>query len=467
MSRNPYILLIISLFASCVSNNSPKADGTYFGGEIINPIRNYITITKDLAIIDTVQLDRRNRFMYQFKDFSEGLYQFNHGEVQIFHIEEGDSLMARVNTKEFDESLYYSGYGSERSNFLIEMFLLWENESDNFNPNYQKSPENFKKVIDSLNAVRKSKVDKLLAKKEYSEDFQEIALAATYYDNYQRLETYPFPHYTKNRIAFIRALPESFYRFRDSINLNNENLRDLFPYQRYVNAYLDQQAFINYGSKKSYDRLSYTHNINKIQLIDSLIKEPIQRDRLLNRIAREFIANSNNTQEVNEVFDMIMSSASLAETREIVTTLHNNHKSMEAGNRIPDVTLVDTTGKPTSLISHIKRPTVIFFWSDRSKGRMFNSHSKVADLKSKYPEFDFIGITVNDDHKRWVKTIASNKYKSDVEYRFSQPNEGRKSLVVNDLNKTIVVNSDGTILNSHANLHNSNFENDLLAYLNQ
>lgn len=467
MTRYPFIISILLIFTGCVSKQSQKADGTYFGGEIINPVRNYITITKDLAVIDTVQLDRRNRFMYRFENFSEGLYQFNHGEVQIFHIEKGDSIMARVNTREFDESLSYSGYGSERSNFLLEMFLLWEKESEDFNYNYQKSPDHFKKVVDSLNALRKIRVDKLLSRKEYSDDFKEIALAAAYYDNFQRLETYPFPHYTKNKVAFIQGLPKRFYSFRKSVDLNNENLRDLFPYQRYVNAFLDQQAFLKYGLSQPYDRLSFAHNTNKIKIIDSLIKEPVQKDRLLSRIAREFIANSNNAQEVNEIFDRIKKSASYQETINRVTALHENHKSMETGNKIPDVALVDTSGNSGSLLSYIKRPTVLFFWSDRSKGRMFNSHNKAIDLKSKYPEFDFIGITINDDHKRWLKILASNNYTSQFEYRFLFPNEGRKSLVVNDLNKTIVIKKDGTILNSHANLHNANFENDLLSYLNQ
>lgn len=453
--------------SSCVSNNSPKAEGTYFGGEIINPVRSYITITKDLTVIDTIPLDRRNRFLYTFKNFEEGLYQFNHGEVQIFHIEKGDSLLARVNTKEFDESLSYSGFGSERSNFLIEMFLLWENESETFNLNYQKSPENFKKVIDSLNILRKSKLDKLLEGNKISKKFHEIALAATYYDNYQRLETYPFPHVTKDRIKFIENLPLDFYNFRSSVNLNNDNLRDLFPYQRYVNAYLDHEAFKKYGSKQAYDRLSFTHNLSKLQLIDNLVTEPLQRDRLLYRIAREFIANSNKSKEVHEIFEKIQALASQQKTKDLIATLQDNHRSMEAGNTIPNVTLVNTNGEPTALIKCIERPTVFYFWSDQSKGRMFNSHLKVTDLKSKYPEFNFIGITINDDHERWLRTLESNNYTSAVEYRFSNSNEGRKFLVVNDLNKTIVVNSDGTILNSHANLHNANFENDLLAYLNQ
>ena len=47
-------------------------------------------------------------------------------------------------------------------------------------------------------------------------------------DNYQRLETYPFPHNFKDKVTFIRGLPDDFYSFRKSVNLNNDILRELF-----------------------------------------------------------------------------------------------------------------------------------------------------------------------------------------------------------------------------------------------
>ena len=44
-------------------------------------------------------------------------------------LQEGDSILIRLNTKEFDESLVFSGQGSEINNFLIEMFLAHEEEN--------------------------------------------------------------------------------------------------------------------------------------------------------------------------------------------------------------------------------------------------------------------------------------------------------------------------------------------------
>lgn len=467
MKQLLYVLIIFTTLIGCTSETKEKASSTYFGGEIINPLGNYLLIIRDLETVDTIPLDRRNRFMYEFKDFEEGLYQFRHGEHQVFHLEEGDSLMLRVNTKEFDESISFSGYGAERSNYLIDMFLHWENEGKNFSRNYQKSPENFKIVLDSLDAIKVKKLEKLLAKKEFSEDFQEIARMSTFLGNYQRLESYPLAHYSKDKMAFIESLPSNFYSFRESLDLNNANLRNLFSYQRYINAFLDQEAFKSYGAKGSYNRFSYLHNLRKAEIIDSLITEPIQRDRWLNRIAREFIANSNNQLEVDLIFQKLETLAVHPATKNSIASLNNNHKSMQAGHSIPEVSLVNAAGVVTTLSEQIKAPTVIYFWSDLSKSRMSNSHLKAADLKSKYPEFDFIGININDDHKRWVHTLNSKKYNPECEFRLSQSNEGLRKLVVSDLNKTIVLDKNGVILNSHANLHHSRFENDLLAYLNQ
>jgi len=123
-------VIIAFLFYSCKNEDTNKANGTYIAGEIVNPVQSYILLYKNEEITDSIPLDRNNRFSYKFDDFEPGLHRLIHGEFQIVHIEEGDSILMRLNTKEFDESLTFSGYGGEKNNFLINKFLHWEEEND-------------------------------------------------------------------------------------------------------------------------------------------------------------------------------------------------------------------------------------------------------------------------------------------------------------------------------------------------
>ena len=70
-----YILFITSLIG-CNSSNDTH---TYFGGKIINPKSNYVILHSMGKVIDTLYLDKYNKFLGKFKNTNEGLYYFEHG----------------------------------------------------------------------------------------------------------------------------------------------------------------------------------------------------------------------------------------------------------------------------------------------------------------------------------------------------------------------------------------------------
>ena len=56
-----------------------------------------------------------------------GLFNFFHPpEFQYLIINKGDSLVLRLNSLDFDESLIFSGKGSAKNNYLINVFLKHE-----------------------------------------------------------------------------------------------------------------------------------------------------------------------------------------------------------------------------------------------------------------------------------------------------------------------------------------------------
>ena len=72
------------------------------------------------------------------------MYYFRHGnENQYIYLEPQDSLMLRLNTWDFDESIVFAGKGAERNNILIDCFLQEERDNKMFYELNQLTPDNF------------------------------------------------------------------------------------------------------------------------------------------------------------------------------------------------------------------------------------------------------------------------------------------------------------------------------------
>jgi hypothetical protein len=463
------LLVVASLISviGCTSDSKDKASHTYFGGEIVNPKSHKVTIYKDTLFIDSVILDAKNRFLYKFGDeFKPGLYRFSHWENQVAYIEEGDSLLFRVNTMEFDESISFSGFGASKNNLLIDFFLMNEEENDNLGVYYQRSPEDFTYTLDSLRNIRMKKWERFLEKREPSLGFEKVARTSIFYDNFERKEAYPFSHYGKDKLGFIKSLPADFYRFRESVKINDEDLYSSYSMQRYLIRHLDHLAYLKYGHDKPYDYNSYIHNAHEMDIIDSLITSPLIKDRLLRRAALSVIANNNDIEEVERIYERFNKYAKSERLRASMKRRYDNYTITAAGNKIPDQLLVDSEGRINSITANVNATTVLYFWSFNNKQHMDDSHRKIAELRSKYPEIDFLGINTDKDPLRWSNTIKQQNFPVVNEFQFMDTRKALRELSIYVPHKVIIVDKYSRILNSHANLYNVHFETELLEYLN-
>ncbi|MEC7880176.1 MAG: hypothetical protein VX718_02495, partial [Bacteroidota bacterium] len=115
-------------FNSC-NNNDPSV--FYIGGEIINPSSSNVNIYRNNIKIDSVELDDNNTFFKQINNINSGIYRIEHlPEYQNILVDKGDSIWIRVNGEDFSESLSFTGKGSSKNNFLIDISNYLSNEDD-------------------------------------------------------------------------------------------------------------------------------------------------------------------------------------------------------------------------------------------------------------------------------------------------------------------------------------------------
>jgi hypothetical protein len=119
----PLSIVTLSTLSSCKKVFEEDNYVAYFGGEIVNPQNNFILFLKDNEVIDTIFLDAKNRFLHKFDSLAPGLYTFKHlPEYQYVYFDKNDSLMVRLNTQNFDNSIAFCGRGDEKTIILLRHF---------------------------------------------------------------------------------------------------------------------------------------------------------------------------------------------------------------------------------------------------------------------------------------------------------------------------------------------------------
>ncbi|MGM5471089.1 TlpA family protein disulfide reductase [Flavobacteriaceae bacterium LMO-SS05] len=460
-----FLLLLTTL--NCKHNTGEHDDYAFLGGQIINPSNDYVLLYNPKDEVDTLYLDHNNRFLRKLSNFESGLYTFVHGgEFQWILLEPKDSLLLRLNTIDFDESLVFTGNGARKNNYLIKTFL--ENEADNykFRKWCQLEPEKFEQVLDSVRTIKLDEFHTFLSQKEYSELFKTIAKTSINYNYYASKEMYPFGYYGYGNLIHYKDLPDGFYDFRKDIDYNIEALSDFYTYNKFLYSHFNNLALQKFYKTATHQDIfnskSVIYNLEKLNLIDSLVSSKMIKNNLLKFTTRDFISSSKDSLETKQVLNSFLQKTSSEKDKEIINSLVYSIKGLKQGNKLPPLVLIDYTDQEVMLDSIITKPTVIYFWSSTLPLLMKNTHFKVSQLRTKFPNIDFVGININDnDNSHWKNILDQYNFPVAKEFQFRDPNKAHEALAINSVNKSILVGKDIKIINANALLFTSEFEEQL------
>nr|WP_321246720.1 hypothetical protein [uncultured Psychroserpens sp.] len=460
-------LIIVSiltsfLFIGCDSE-SEISDIAYFGGEIINPNNNYVTLYNNESERDTILLDARNRFVYKIKDLKAGLYHFTHGgEFQTLLIEPNDSIMLRLNTNDFDESLVYTGNGSKKNNYLIKAFLNDEVVSKKFYKLQHLEPEEFESHIDKAKRQRIENLERFVLKQETSLLFKKIAEAGINYSYYTYKEKYPFGYFGNNKLIHYKDLPDGFYDYRSNVDFNDVALSGVYSYNKFMDWYFHNTALKEYyhdGSHHKFDRQALDYNLEKLRLIDSVIDNKTIKNYVLKHATRVFVYNSSSAEQSKSMLDSYMEKSTNDVDKKYIENLVNSTLSLYPGNKVPSIQIVDFNSNIINLHDVIKAPTVIYCWSSNFKFSYRNNHYMMKNLKTKYPDMNFIAININDMNTiSWKKTLNLLKYPTENEYMFKNPNEAIQKFAIANSQKVLIVDYKGHIIESNIDLFSTDID---------
>lgn len=457
------LYLFVLVLAGC-SQDEKKSPSVFFAGEIVNPNSDYVVLYKDNVVLDSAKLDNNNRFSFVLGDIDEGLHHFETSrEVQYLFLEKGDSIQIRLNTIDFDESLVFSGEGSEINNFLLDLFLANEEEEKLISSTYfNLEPEEFNERIEALRNEKHTNLGQLTSETELSQAEQEIAEISINYTYYNYKEKYPFEHRKKTGKRTLHTLPDSFYAYRDSVSFNSRSLNYLTPYYDFVQSHMNNLSYIGCSEKCGVENEKITNHLHfnrhKLNLIDSLVQETELKDNLFRKVAFDYLLMAHDTETNNEIFitDFHLRSGNNRHIEEI-NGLYDDIRKIQPKKEIPNIQVTDANGNKISLQEIAKDKKVVFyFWSGTNKRFFKDIHKRIKQLSSTKKEYTFVGINIDTEKSTWKGMIANAKLNPANQYIAENFDELSKALVLHKLNKCIIT-EDAKIVNAFTTMWAANF----------
>lgn len=455
------LLLAFSvLLISCSS--SVKKNTVLFAGEIVNPSSEYVVLYKGSHIVDSAKLDKTNRFAFELESIEGGLYHFNHEpEVQYVYLEKGDSLLMRLNTQYFDESLVFSGTNEDVNNFLLDLFLSDEEEERNIRANYfNLESEEFSEQIAKLRNEKLLILGTIQKESSLSQKAFDIAKSSIDYTYYRYKEIYPFEHKRKLKEDVLHEVEDDFYSYRKNVNYNDKELTYLRPYYDFMKSHLGNISYMTCKNKcKNLTDLGGNQlhfNRHKLNVIDSLVVEKDLRDNLFRNVAFNYLLKEHDSPENHSVFisDFQKVSSNNMHINEI-ENLYNGIQSMQPNGTIPAVnvmSIIDSTTTLTDIARNNK--TVFYFWSGTNKNHYQNVFKRVNELSKTKPDYQFVGINIKTDKENWAGIIDSYNLDTSKQYRSEDFKEISEKLILYPMNKCIITD-DALIVNAFSNIYNN------------
>jgi len=453
-----YTLFLLVLLSSCAKDEDYSA---YFSGEVINPHTRYVLFSKGNKVIDTLKLDNHNRFFIKFDSLTPGLYSFKHDpEYQYVYFDKNDSLMVTVNTADFDRSVTFSGRGDRKNNFMMELYMLNEIDRhkayDVYNYDYKK----FSHITDSIFAVRKTFYDKNKKDIQWGKDFDFYAKTRLGLNYYSKKEYYPYIYARRTGEDVQPTLPKDYYSFRKNINLNDSRLIGFSPYMRYLNAMLNNMAITRNFSNGNVAEEALRNNIDKLNIADSLFSNNEVKNEVLNTVAFNYLLEDQNIANNQKFLDRYMQLSTDKSRDNEIRKIGQAIDKLKVGTKLPGVGLVDVANNDFNITKDIKKETVVFFWTSCARVHIERINQKVNELKKQHPAINFIAVNVDSDAE-WKKTIPVYKFDNVVQLRSKNFDALREKWVITKINRTIILNADGTIKNAFTNLLDEKFAESL------
>ncbi|PHS10360.1 MAG: thioredoxin [Kordia sp.] len=429
---------------SCKKEDVKPVDYALFSGKITNNNTDSVFVKgKDFSKAIVVKED--GTFSDTLK-ISNGKFIVKIGpETSGFHLKQGDNLNLTINTKEFDETISYTGEGAVVNNYLAKAYMLEEVTNAKMNPRelFASAPEVF---TSKVKAVLTS-ADSLLTSFDIKDvDFVASAKKNNNFTYLAALKNYP-NYYKMVTGGKEVVLPEGFSKELEGLDL--DNALDFDSSDAYKGLVMgDIQGKATEATEKD-STLSFAMSF--INQIKGLKSDNIKQ-ALLPNVAREIKAGND---ESDAIYKEIIAIATDKKFKESLTKQLADSKKLAKGNPSPIFENYENHAGGTTSLADLKGKFVYIdmwaTWCGPCKREIPFLKEVEKEFHGKNIEFVSISVDRKNAHETWVNMIkekemtgvqlfADNNFKSKFAVEYG----------VNSIPRFILLDPNGNIVSADA-----------------
>jgi peroxiredoxin len=229
----------------------------------------------------------------------------------------------------------------------------------------------------------------------------------------------------------------------------------------YLSHLLDNLGSVKYHNHFSNIDLALTTNINKLNIADTLIRNEKVKNNILNTIAFSYLLEDQNMVNNQKFLEIYRKHSTDNSSKNEILKIENAIKLLKVGNQLPEVNLVSKDGVTVSSNSIMNKKTVLFFWTKEALTHLAAAHKKVLALKLLHPEYQYIAVNLDEDHKSWVNLLSNYKFTGVQEYRCVNFEDIKAKWAIMKIHRTLILEGDGKIKDAFTSLFDVGFEDKL------
>ncbi len=456
--KNFYILIIIFLgisilmiFQNCKKQFSQDKKSVIIG-KIVNPKKDYFIVSQDPFNLtsDTIYASLGNKFQGKISTPKEGLFfVYIFPEFQTFYLKPGDSLAFVLNTNEFDESLSFSGTSGLENNILINLFLINEKESIELHKSFAKlTPEELLKKTDSFYKIKNQFIASY--KPEYDRTSKHFKQVVDFYKRLARcriLESYAEKH--------KRELPKNYFDYRKILKeqVSDPNIPDILYFIRdYIDNNIPWEPHQNFRQKQI------------VELINKNIKDQKVKDNILMLYCQNYLKSGLIADTNDHIFQLYLHSIKNVIYKKHCLNLLLKNQKLQAGNILPEVTVIDLDGKlfPLKKILKPNRKYLLSFSDLYFRKNYKTNYTKLKQIKELYPSLHILIINKNaGDYNEWKIQVPKD---SSITFLQFQNEKSISKIFPYNLTKIYLLQHD-SIIHSMINMYQPDFSEVLKNFI--
>lgn len=396
-----WFLIAFIAIVSCKDETDNKT--TIVSGKITNNRGNEITLKKvnDKDFRETLKVAKDGSFLDTL-NIETGIYSFQYGinRTEIY-VALGGSLVINFDANDFDNTLIFSGEGSEINNYLSEKHKVEKKLLGEENAIYKLEEIAFVEKVKEI----KSTLEKLVSDtKGIDNDFEEKEKRNLNYTYFVRLNKYQIFHgFYINDSSFKTS--EGFLKgFEEMKYDNEEDYLYSMDYRTLATSYYRLKA-AELARKEQID-----NDFAFIKVVGALESIAMKNDLIYERVKSAF----KNTEDIDSLYKMYMESSTNDVHKKEITETYNKLKKVVFGQPSPKFKDYENlSGGKTSLDDLKGNYVFINIWSTRSSPtpREMNSIKKLeTTYAGKNIKFISISVDKTEDHEKWKSVVAENKF---------------------------------------------------------